>query len=567
MGDPILLAGDHRGVPLKTALREQLEAAGHEVRDLGPYGEDSVNYPEFVAPAARAVSDGQVSRAIVICGSGLGVMYTANRFPRVRAALVHDVETAKAAREHNDANVLALAGDKTAPDQAWEIVQAWLTTPFEGGRHVTRVNQIDSLTRHPAGALEEADPAIAGILRREAQRQAQSLELIASENFVSEAVIEAVGSVATNKYAEGYPGRRYYGGCDVLDEAEDLARDRAKELFGAEHANVQPHSGSNANECIYRAVLDVGDTILAMNLDHGGHLTHGSPVNFSGMLYEIVPYGVDRETERIDYDQVRDLAKAHRPKLIQCGATAYSRTIDFEVFRSIADEVGAILFADIAHIAGLVATGHHPSPVGHAHVIGTTTHKTLRGPRGGMILCDEEYAKKVDSAVFPGGQGGPLMHVIAAKAVAFGEALRPEFREYSGQVVANAHALAEGLAERGFKIVSGGTDNHLFLLSLVDREVSGKKAQNSLEEAGITANKNMVPYDPRKPFVTSGVRIGTPAITTRGMGLDEMAIVADLVARTLTAPDDAGVAEAVRREVEALCDRFPLYADRWQSLA
>ncbi len=567
MGDPILLAGDHRGVPLKGALKQRLEAAGHEVRDLGPEGEGSVNYAEFVAPAARAVSDGRASRAIVICGSGLGVSYTANRFPRVRAALVHDVETARAARRHNDANVLALAGDRLSPDTAWEIVRAWLETPFDGGRHATRVSQIDSLTRNPSGALAEADPTVADILRREAQRQATNLELIASENFVSEAVLEAVGSVATNKYAEGYPGRRYYGGCDVLDEVEELARDRARQLFGCDHVNVQPHSGSQANECIYRAVLEVGDTILAMNLDHGGHLTHGSPVNFSGKLYRIVPYGVDRESELIDYDEVRRLAREHRPKLIQCGTTAYSRVIDFDAFREIADEVGALLFADIAHIAGLVATGHHPSPVGRAQLVGTTTHKTLRGPRGGMILCDAEYAKAVDSAVFPGGQGGPLMHVIAGKAVAFGEALRPEFRAYSAQVIANARALAEGLAERGFRIVSGGTDNHLLLLSLVGRELTGKAAQDALEEAGITANKNMVPFDPRKPFVTSGVRLGTPALTTRGMGEAEMREIAQLLTRVLEAPDEVGVREEVRGQVLALCDRFPLYADRWQSLA
>ncbi|MCP5058829.1 MAG: RpiB/LacA/LacB family sugar-phosphate isomerase [bacterium] len=565
MGDPILLAGDHRGVELKQALKERLEAAGQEVRDLGPTGDASVNYAEFVAPAARAVSAGEASRAIVICGTGLGVTYTANRFPRVRAALVHDVETATLAREHNDANVLALSANRTGVDDAWAIVKAWLEVPFEGGRHSLRVEQIDSLTRTHDGALIRQDPTIANILRREAGRQAQGLELIASENFVSEAVLEAAGSVATNKYAEGYPGRRYYGGCDVLDEAENLARDRAKEIFGSDHVNVQPHSGSQANECVYRAVLEVGDTILAMNLDHGGHLTHGSPVNFSGMLYDIVPYGVEQETETIDYDALRELAKKHRPKLIQCGATAYSRIIDFAKFREIADEVGALLFADIAHIAGLVATGHHPTPVGQAQLIGTTTHKTLRGPRGGMILCDGEFAKKVDSAVFPGGQGGPLMHVIAGKAVAFGEALQPDFRDYCGQIIANARTLAGALAKRGFRIVSGGTDNHLFLLSLVGREISGKKAQNVLDEAGITTNKNMVPFDPRKPFVTSGVRIGTPALTTRGMMEPEMEVVADMLARVLESPEDKAVLESVREEVEALCDRFPLYADRWRS--
>ncbi|MEN8158628.1 MAG: serine hydroxymethyltransferase [Myxococcota bacterium] len=562
MGDPIVLASDHRGVALKEALVRKLEAAGHEVRDLGPHGTDSVNYPEFAAPAARAVSHGEAARGIVICGSGLGVSYTANRFPRVRAALVHDVESAALARQHNDANMLALSADRTAPETAWKIVETWLTTPFEGGRHAVRVAEIDELTRDGRSALAEFDPAIADVLRREALRQAEGVELIASENFVSEAVLRAVGSVGTNKYAEGYPGRRYYGGCDVLDEAENLAIERAKQLFGADHVNVQPHSGSQANEAIYRALLSPGDTMLAMNLDHGGHLTHGSPVNFSGKLYQIVPYGVREDDERIDYDALAELAREHRPKLIQCGATAYSRIIDFARFRQIADEVGALLFADIAHIAGLIATGHHPSPVGHAQVIGTTTHKTLRGPRGGMILCDAPFAKKIDSAVFPGGQGGPLMHIIAAKAVAFLEAQQPAFREYSGQVIENARALAATLAERGFRIVSGGTDNHLFMLSLVGRELTGKAAQDALEEAGITTNKNMVPFDPRKPAVTSGVRIGTPAVTTRGMREPEMRQIGDWIARVLENADDAGVAAAVRKEVEALCARHPLYAAR-----
>jgi len=562
MGDPIVLGGDHRGTALKRALAARLVAAGYEVQDFGPQGTDPANYAEYAAPAARAVSEGQASRGIVICGSGLGVSYTANRFPRVRAALVADVESARAARQHNDANMLALAADRLDEDSAWAIVEAWLETPFEGGRHVLRIAQIDSLTRSGIGHLAAEDPTVADILAREARRQADNLELIASENFVSEAVLEAAGSVGTNKYAEGYPGRRYYGGCDVLDEVETLAIERAKELFGCDHVNVQPHSGSQANQAIYQALIEPGDTVLAMNLDHGGHLTHGSPVNFSGKLYDIVPYGVDRETERIDYDQVRALAREHRPKLIQCGATAYSRIIRFERFREIADEVGAVVFADIAHIAGLVATGHHPTPVGLAQVIGTTTHKTLRGPRGGMILCDEAYAKKIDSAVFPGGQGGPLMHLIAAKAVAFREALQPDFAVYAGRIIENAQALAQRLIERGFAIVSGGTDNHVFLLSLIDRDVSGKKAQRVLEEAGITTNKNMVPFDTRKPFVTSGVRIGTPAATTRGMGVEEMVRIADWIADVLEAPDDEARKAAIRDDVVAMCQRFPLYPDR-----
>lgn len=416
-----------------------------------------------------------------------------------------------------------------------------------------------SLTPH----IDSTDPDVANIIRRESKRQALSLELIASENFVSAAVLEAVGSTLTNKYAEGYPGRRYYGGCEVVDEVETLAIERAKQLFGADHANVQPHSGSGANAAVYQAVLELGDTILAMNLDHGGHLTHGSPVNFSGKHYKVIPYGVRRNDERIDLDQLRDLAKEHRPKLIQCGATAYSRTLDFEAFRSIADEVGAILFADIAHIAGLVATGVHPSPIGHAHIVTTTTHKTLRGPRGGLILCDEAYKKKIDSAIFPGTQGGPLMHVIAGKAVAFKEALAPEFKTYCQQIVTNAKALAESFGKRGWSVVSGGTDNHLFLLSLVDRDTTGKAAQIALDRAGITTNKNMVPFDPRKPMVTSGLRIGTPAVTTRGMKESEMEIIAGLIDRVLQNPGDVETLDGIRADVETLCRKFPLYLDRW----
>jgi glycine hydroxymethyltransferase len=415
----------------------------------------------------------------------------------------------------------------------------------------------------PTPQLDVVDPEISGLIRREGRRQALSIELIASENFVSEAVLEAVGSVLTNKYAEGYPGRRYYGGCEFVDEVEQLAIDRAKQLFGVDHANVQPHSGSQANAAVYQAVLELGDTILAMNLDHGGHLTHGSPVNFSGKNYNVIPYGVRREDECIDYDALRKLALEHRPKLIQCGATAYSRTIDFTAFRSIADEIGAVLFADIAHIAGLVATGVHPSPAGLAHIFSTTTHKTLRGPRGGLILCDAAWKKKIDSAIFPGGQGGPLMHVIAGKAVAFREALAPDFKQYCQQVVANARALAEGFLARDFPVVSGGTDNHLFLLSLADRDTTGKAAQIALDRAGITANKNMIPFDPRKPMVTSGIRIGSPAVTTRGMREAEMEQIVGLMVRVLEQPGDVEGLDAIRVEVESLCGRFPLYERRW----
>lgn len=410
--------------------------------------------------------------------------------------------------------------------------------------------------------LAKFDPEIAQAIRRETERQEYSLEFIASENFVSEHVLEAQGSVLTNKYAEGYPGKRYYGGCEFVDVAEQLAIDRARELFGAEHANVQPHSGSQANMAVYFSVCQPGDTVLGMNLAHGGHLTHGSPVNFSGKLFNIVPYGVKKDTGTIDYEEVERLAHEHRPKLIVVGASAYPRTIDFAAFRTIADKVGALVMVDMAHIAGLVAAGVHPSPVPHAEFVTTTTHKTLRGPRGGMILCREEFAKKLNSNIFPGIQGGPLMHVIAAKAVAFKEALGPEFKGYAEQVVKNARTLADGLAKRGFRLVSGGTDNHLMLLDFTGTEITGKVAEETLEKAGITVNKNAVPFDTRSPFVTSGIRIGTPATTTRGLKEAEMEMVAGWIARALENIDNESALQDIRAEVATLCRRFPLYAHR-----
>jgi len=410
--------------------------------------------------------------------------------------------------------------------------------------------------------LATFDPEIAQAIRRETERQEYSLEFIASENFVSEHVLEAQGSVLTNKYAEGYPGKRYYGGCEFVDVAEQLAIDRARELFGAEHANVQPHSGSQANMAVYFSVCQPGDTVLGMNLAHGGHLTHGSPVNFSGKLFNIVPYGVKKETGTIDYEEVERLAHEHRPKLIVVGASAYPRTIDFTAFRRIADKVGALVMVDMAHIAGLVAAGVHPSPVPHAEFVTTTTHKTLRGPRGGMILCREEFAKKLNSNIFPGIQGGPLMHVIAAKAVAFKEALAPGFKDYASQVVTNAKTLAEGLSKRGFRLVSGGTDNHLMLLDFTGTEITGKVAEETLEKAGITVNKNAVPFDTRSPFVTSGIRIGTPATTTRGLKEAQMETIAGWIARALDNIDNEKVLTDIRAEVKELCARFPLYAHR-----
>ncbi|MCL6473752.1 MAG: serine hydroxymethyltransferase [Firmicutes bacterium] len=413
---------------------------------------------------------------------------------------------------------------------------------------------------HRTAPLSEVDPEVFAAIENEKKRQHTHLELIASENIASKAVLEAMGSVMTDKYAEGYPAKRYYGGCDNMDVVESLAIERAKQLFGAEHANVQPHSGAQANQAVYSVVLQPGDTFLAMDLSMGGHLTHGSPVNFSGTLYRAVHYGVRPDTEEIDYDQVRDLARQHRPKLIVAGASCYPRIIDFATFREIADEVGAKLLVDMAHIAGLVAAGEHPSPIPYADFVTTTTHKTLRGPRGGMILCKAEYAQAIDKAVFPGMQGGPLMHMIAAKAVCFKEALQPEFKLYQAQIRRNARALADGLAQRGFRLVSGGTDNHLMLIDLRPQKLTGRKAQVVLDSVHITVNRNMIPFDPEKPFVTSGIRLGTPAVTTRGMAEPEMQLIAALIARTLEAPEDTDRLEAVRREVLALCDQFPVLA-------
>ena len=405
----------------------------------------------------------------------------------------------------------------------------------------------------------KVDPQLADAVCREIDRQANKLELIASENFASLAVLQAQGCVMTNKYAEGYPRKRYYGGCQWVDVAEDLARERAKELFGCDHVNVQPHSGTQANMAVYMAVLEPGDIILAMDLAHGGHLTHGAPVNFSGQLYKVVFYGVDRRTETIDFDQVRDLARKHRPKLIVVGASAYPRVIDFAAFREIADEVGAYVMADIAHIAGMVAVGLHPSPIPYCEFVTTTTHKTLRGPRGGMIMCRQEFAQIIDKTVFPGIQGGPLMHVIAAKAVAFKEALSPQFKEYQSQILKNAAAMAKTLQDKGFRIVSGGTDNHLMLVDLRGKGITGKEAEGALEEAAITVNKNMIPFDPQKPFIASGIRIGTPAITTRGMKEAEMVAIGEMIARVLEDPSNAKVKKEVAAQVKALCERFPLY--------
>jgi glycine hydroxymethyltransferase len=413
--------------------------------------------------------------------------------------------------------------------------------------------------------LARIDPEVADAVRSETRRQGSQLELIASENFVSEAVLEALGTVFTNKYAEGYPGKRYYGGCEFADVVENLAIARAKEIFGCDHANVQPHSGTQANTAVYMSVLKPGDTILGMNLAHGGHLSHGHPLNFSGRFYNVVAYGVRKEDERIDYDAMTALAVEHQPKVIVVGASAYPRTLDFEAVRRAADSCGAVVMADIAHIAGLVAAGIHPSPVPHAEFVTTTTHKTLRGPRGGMVMCQAKWQKELDRITFPGIQGGPLVHVIAAKAVSFKEALAPEFKAYQRQIVANAKALADTLTGEGWRLVSGGTDNHLMLIDVFSRGITGKVAEKALEHAGITVNKNTIPYDTNSPMVASGIRVGTPALTTRGMKEAEMAQVGRLIARALSAIDDETALGDVRRDVTKMCDRFPLYASRLEA--
>jgi glycine hydroxymethyltransferase len=411
-------------------------------------------------------------------------------------------------------------------------------------------------------SLADVDPEVADAIRNETRRQAEGLELIASENFVSAAVLEAAGSVMTNKYAEGYPGRRYYGGCEFVDVAESLAIARAKALFGAEHANVQPHSGAQANMAVYLTLLKPGDTVLGMNLAHGGHLTHGHPLNFSGKLYTIVPYGVSKDDERIDYAELERLAHEHKPKMIMVGASAYPRVIDFERIAKVAAAIESPMVVDMAHIAGLVAGGMHPSPVPHADFVTSTTHKTLRGPRAGLILCRERYAKELDRAVFPGVQGGPLMHIVAAKAVCLKEAMEPSFAEYQRQIVANARRLAASLSGHGFRLVSGGTDNHLMLVDVFSKGLTGKVAEAALNKAGITVNKNAIPFDQNPPMVASGIRVGTPAVTTRGMREAEMDLIGDLIARVLAAPDDARTLGMVKGEVERLCRKFPLYPER-----
>ena len=554
------IGSDHGGFNLKHLLVELLEERGITVEDHGCFGTESADYPDHAAAVAADVSQGRADQGIIVCKSGIGMSITANKFPGVRAALCINTETTRLSREHNNANVLCLGSLHTDESKVADILTTWIETNFAGDRHERRVDKINAHASEVDGTLtiRQSDPAIYKLLQQEDQRQKENIELIASENITSKAIREVQGSRMTNKYAEGYPGKRWYNGCEWVDGAETLAIDRAKELFGAEHANVQPHSGSGANMAVYFSQLQPGDTILAMSLAEGGHLTHGHPMNFSGRLFNIVPYGVSQETEQIDYENIQKLAQEHQPKLIVAGASAYSRIIDFKRIREIADEVGALMMVDMAHISGLVAAGCHPNPVPLADFVTTTTHKTLRGPRGGLILCKEAYAADVDKHIFPGTQGGPLMHTIAAKAVCFGEALQPTFKDYMKQVVKNAVSMATSLTDESIRLVSGGTDNHLMLVDLSATETTGKDAAAALDRAAITVNKNSIPFDTKSPFVTSGIRIGTPAVTTRGMKEPEMEQIAALIKRVINRPQDEASIQEVRKEVLQLTAHFPI---------
>jgi len=552
------IGADHGGFELKEALKAHLQKRGVTFRDFGTQSRESVDYPDFAKTVAETVNTGQAEFGLLVCTTGIGMSISANKYAGIRAALVVNEELAAICRQHNDANILCLGQRLTTPEQGVKILDAFLAAQFEGGRHERRVNKLDSHFAAPEFRLRNVDPAVAESVEHERLRQQENIELIASENFTSPAVMEAQGSVLTNKYAEGYPKKRWYGGCENIDVIEQLAIDRAKKLFGAEHANVQPHSGSGANMAVYFAFLKPGDKMLTMDLSHGGHLTHGNKANFSGKFFEIVHYGVRPGDERIDYDQLAAMAREHRPRMITVGASAYPRTIDFARMGEIAREVGAYLLADIAHIAGLVAAGIHPSPIEHADFVTTTTHKTLRGPRGGLILCREKYAKEIDSQVFPGIQGGPLEQVIAGKAVCFHEALQPSFKTYQQQIVKNAAALAGGMQRNGYRLVSGGTDNHLMLVDVGAKNVTGKDAQIALDAAGITVNKNTIPGETRSPFQASGIRLGTPAVTTRGMKEAEMAAIADMISEVLLDVKNVEAAAKVHQRVRELTARFPL---------
>ena len=556
----IAVGADHGGFDVKEAVKKRLRSRGFEVEDFGCFDKSSTDYPDYARAVSLSVSEGRASQGVLVCTTGIGMSMAANRYPRVRAALCFTPDMAKMARSHNDANVLVLGGGVVPVAEAEKIADAWVATEFSGAeRHVRRLEKVEV---YPQPAMDteglfEIDPDAWLIVSDEIRRQQDTIDLIASENYVSRAVREAQGSVLTNKYAEGYAGRRWYQGCVNMDRAEQLAVDRAMALFGAEHANVQPHCGSSANMAAYFAVLQPGDTILTLTLQHGGHLTHGHNVNFSGRLFRVAHYGVRPDTGMLDYDEIARLALEHKPRIIVAGASAYPRTLDFPRFREIADGVGALLMVDMAHIAGLVAAGVHPSPVPLAQLVTGTTHKTLRGPRGGLILCKADLAAAVDRQIFPGIQGGPEMHTVIAKAVCFHEAMQPAFKAYGAQILRNAKAMAEALLAKGFRLVSGGTDNHLMLMDLRPANVTGKDAAAALERAGIVLNKNVIPFDTQAPLVTSGIRIGTPAATTRGMKEAEMRVIAGLIADVVHHLADESVIAKTRAKVAELTAQYP----------
>ena len=559
--ETLAIGCDHAGVALKADLTAFLKTRGVNVVDVGSFdasaGDD---YPDFAVPVCEAVLEGKAQRGVLLCSTGIGMSIVANRFTGIRAAIVTDDATAKLSREHNNANVVILSARALNAQAAKDALAKWLDTPFsEEERHVRRLKKCDRAGRlAESSLLATLDPEVHAAIVAQVKQEDKTVNLIASENYTSAAVRSAQGSVLNNKYAEGYPGKRWYSGCLPVDAVEQLAIERAKKLFGAEAANVQPHCGSAANMAVFFAVLQPGDTILSLSLDQGGHLSHGSPVNFSGKLYHIVPYTVDRETERLDYEAIEKQALEVKPKLILAGASAYPRVIDFAKFREIADKVGAYFMVDMAHIAGLVAGGVHPSPVPYADFVTTTTHKTLRGPRSGLILCKEKYIAAINKTVFPGIQGGPLENVIAAKAVCFNEWLHRDAHAYAAQIVANTQALAKVLQDAGFRLVSEGTDNHLFLVDVKASGLTGKVAAAALDAAGIICNKNTIPYETESPFVTSGIRIGTAAVTTRGMKEADMRTLGQWIVAILKAPEDTALQAKVREEVRAWVAQFPV---------
>ena len=555
----IAIASDHGGVDVKAVLVKALAPVA-TVLDKGPFDRASCDYPDYAESVALDVASGAVDFGILICRSGIGMSMCANRFQNVRAALCSTTDAATATRQHNGANVLCMGADVISSEYAVEIAKTFIATPVdESERHARRREKLERAGRlSDVSGLLRDDPEVFETIKAQTEQEDTEINLIASENTSSRACREAAGSVLMNKYAEGYPAKRWYSGCGPVDAAEELARKRACELFGADHANVQPHCGSAANMAVYFATIKPGDTILALSLDQGGHLTHGSPVNFSGKLYNIVPYTVNRETEMLDYDAIEKLALEVKPQILLTGASAYPRKIDFRRIREICDKAGCLMMVDMAHIAGLVAGGQHESPVPYADFVTTTTHKTLRGPRGGLVLCKAKYAKALDSAVFPGMQGGPLENIIAAKAVCFREAMQPAFKEYAAQLVRNCAVLCKTIQDRGYRIVSGGTDNHLFLVDVKSHGMTGKDAAAALDASGIVVNKNTIPYDTESPFKTSGIRIGTASVTTRGMKEPEMIKIGTWIADVLDNIADTTVQERVKREAKALVANFPV---------